>query len=49
VEPPPSFRSATGRDQYISGLGKVGNRVQILIDVRKLVDEDVLSTEGDTR
>jgi purine-binding chemotaxis protein CheW len=42
VEPPPQFRTSSGRDQYISGLGKVGDSVRILIDVRKLVSEDEL-------
>lgn len=37
VEPPPQFRSAGGTAQYISGLGRVGDGVRILIDVRTLV------------
>jgi purine-binding chemotaxis protein CheW len=39
IEPPPQFKTSSGRDQYISGLGKVGDRVRILIDVQKLVTD----------
>lgn len=42
VEPPPRFKSASGRERYISGLGKAGESVKILLDVEKLVrDESV--------
>lgn len=42
VEPPPRFKTASGKDRYISGMGKVGDSVKILIDVEKIVrDEDV--------
>lgn len=42
VEPPPSFKSASGRERYISGLGKIGEAVKILLDVEKIVrDESV--------
>lgn len=39
VSPPPSFKSAIGKEQYISGLGKVGNEVKILLDVRKILQK----------
>lgn len=39
IEPPPQWRSSSGKDQYIAGLAKSGDRVRILIDVRKLVTE----------
>jgi purine-binding chemotaxis protein CheW len=42
IEPPPRFKTVSGRDRYISGMGKVGEQVKILIDVEKIVrDEDV--------
>ena len=40
MEPAPKFRSASGRDRYIQGLGKVGEAVKILLDVEKIVRED---------
>ena len=42
VEPPPRFKTVSGRERYIAGMGKVGEEVKILLDVEKLVrDEDV--------
>jgi purine-binding chemotaxis protein CheW len=42
IEPPPRFKTVSGRDRYISGMGKVGEQVKILIDVEKIVrDEDL--------
>lgn len=46
IEPPPQFKNSTGRDQYISGLGKVEDRVRILIDVHKLVTERELAGQA---
>ena len=37
IDPAPDFVSAEGRDHYISGLGKVGERVTILIDAQKIL------------
>jgi len=42
VEPPPNFRSAGGADRYISGLGKVADKVTILIDPAKITKEEEL-------
>lgn len=42
VEPPPRFRSASGHDRYISGLGKVEETVKILLDVEKIIDDQSL-------
>ena len=39
IEPPPSFKTDEGRNQYISGLGKVEDRVTILIDVDQILAE----------
>jgi purine-binding chemotaxis protein CheW len=42
IEPPPRFKTVSGRDRYISGMGKAGEQVKILIDVEKIVrGEDV--------
>jgi len=40
VEPPPRFKAVSGRERYISGMGKVGGQVKILIDVERIVEED---------
>ncbi len=37
IEPPPSFKDEGSVNRYISGLGKVDDRVTILVDVRKLL------------
>lgn len=42
IEPPPEFKSESGRDHYIAGIGKVNDEVKILLDVSKLLqDTDV--------
>ena len=43
IEPPPRFKTVSGKDRYISGIGKVGEQVKIyLVDVEKIVrDEDI--------
>ena len=44
VEPAPRFKSVSGQERYIAGMGKVGEHVKILLDVEKLVkDEDIRS------
>ncbi len=43
VEPAPHFKTASGREQYISGMGKIGENVKILLDVEKLIYEDDLN------
>ena len=42
VEPAPKFKTASGKDRYISGVGKVGDTVKILLDIEKLIYEDDL-------
>jgi purine-binding chemotaxis protein CheW len=47
IEPPPRFKSASGKDRYISGLGKAGEAVKILLDVEKIMrDEDARLLEA---
>jgi purine-binding chemotaxis protein CheW len=43
IEPPPRFKTVSGRDQYISGMGKVGDAIKILLDVEKIVRDDNLT------
>ena len=40
IEPPPNFKTVSGKDRYISGMGKVGETVKILLDVEKIVRDD---------
>ena len=40
IEPPPKFKSVSGGDRYISGMGKAGEAIKILIDVEKLVQDE---------
>lgn len=40
IEPAPNFKSATGKEQYISGLGKIGDEVKILLDVKKILQKE---------
>jgi purine-binding chemotaxis protein CheW len=42
IHPAPRFKSEQGREQYISGLGKIGDRVTILIDSHRVVREQDL-------
>lgn len=44
IEPPPKFKTISGKDQYISGMGKVGEAIKILIDVEKIVRDENLSS-----
>jgi len=47
VEPAPRFKTVSGQDRYIAGMGKVGEQVKILLDVEKLVkDEEVRTLVG---
>lgn len=42
VEGAPKFKTVSGKERYIAGMGKVGETVKILLDVEKLVrDEDL--------
>ncbi len=43
IEPPPKFKTISGRDQYISGMGKVGEAIKILIDAEKIVRDENLA------
>ncbi len=42
ISPAPQFKTVSGKERYISGMGKVGEMVKILLDVEKIVkDEDI--------
>ena len=43
TEPAPQFGASEGRNQYVSGLGKIGDGVRILIDAQKLVTQRELA------
>lgn len=42
IEPPPRFKTVSGRERYISGMGKVGEAVKILLDVERIIREEEL-------
>jgi purine-binding chemotaxis protein CheW len=37
IGPPPSFKNASGKDQYIEGLARKGEEVKIILDVEKII------------
>jgi purine-binding chemotaxis protein CheW len=43
IEPPPKFKTLSGRDQYISGMGKADDSIKILVNVEKIVRDENLS------
>ena len=43
IEPPPEFKANIGHRKYISGLGKVGSEVKILLDVDKILFEEEIA------
>jgi len=44
IEPAPSFKNTAIKDQYISGLGKAGGGVKILLDVSKIIYDKEIDT-----
>ncbi len=38
--PPPSFKSSSGKEQYIAGLAKRGEEVKIILDVEKIISNE---------
>lgn len=44
IQPPPGFKSEDKKGKYISGLGKIGNDVRILIDAERIVTDDDLES-----
>ena len=39
ISPPPSFKNASGKEQYIAGLAKQGEEVKIILDVQKIISD----------
>ncbi len=37
---PPSFKNASGKEQYIAGLAKKGDKVKIILDVEKIISNE---------
>ncbi len=37
IEPSPQFKNESNYEKYVSGLGKVGDEIKILLDVEKIV------------
>lgn len=52
IEAAPRFGTDPGTDRYVSGIGKVGETVKILLDVERLICDDALrdaaATAGST-
>ena len=44
IDPPPSFRSDSGKERYIYGLARIEDSVKILVDVEKIIHEDEISS-----
>ena len=42
IDPPPQFKTASGYERYVSGIGKLGNDVKILLDADKIVHREEL-------
>jgi purine-binding chemotaxis protein CheW len=42
IEPAPQFKSQSGYERYITGIGKVGENVKILLDAEKIVHQEEL-------
>ena len=40
IGPPPSFKNASGKEQYIAGLAKKGEEVKIILDVEKIISNE---------
>ncbi len=44
IAPPPKFKDTSEKEQFISGLGKVGDQVRILLDVQRIVGSEEKET-----
>ena len=40
IEPPPSFKTESGKERYISGLARIDDEVKILLNVEKILKEE---------
>lgn len=39
IDPPPQFHSTSDKNRFIKGMGKIGEKIKILLDVEKLLLE----------
>ncbi|MBB6481475.1 chemotaxis protein CheW [Spirochaeta isovalerica] len=46
IDPSPGFKKSNLKEKYISGLGKIGDDVKILLDVEKIITPDDLEQAG---
>lgn len=44
IEPPPGFKSDDNKGKYISGLAKMGDDVRIIIDVKRIIEDEDLDS-----
>ncbi|HUX13809.1 MAG TPA: chemotaxis protein CheW [Spirochaetia bacterium] len=48
IEEAPKFKTASGKERYISGMGKIGEEVKILLDIEKIIrGENIAVTLGE--
>lgn len=45
IEPSPNFKNESLKERYISGLGKIGDEVKILLDVEKIISDKDLDID----
>lgn len=48
IDPPPQFKTASGFERYVSGIGKIGEDVKILLDADKIVHSEELKKISET-
>lgn len=47
IDPPPKFKSEGSNNDYISGIGKIGEEVKLLLDMKKIISgTDLEKIEG---
>ena len=42
IAPPPQFKTASGYEKYVMGIGKIGEDVKILLDAEKIINSEEL-------
>ena len=47
VSEPPQFKSSGSHENYVIGIGKVGDHVKILLDAEKIVHQEEINTIND--
>ena len=49
IDPPPAFETASGGEQFISGMGKLGGDVIILLEAHQILLKEELKVIGETK